>query len=391
MHVKTGLEVLRQLGYKPLHGLKVGLLTNPSAVDQQLESAYSILCSEPNVKVTALFSPEHGLGGVAAAGEHVQSGIDPVTGLPIHSLYGNTLKPTAEMLKGIDVIVCDVQDVGARYFTYVWTISYILEAAGEHDVTVVLLDRPNPLGGKTIEGPCIEPDFLSFVGRCPVPVRHGLTLGELTWMINETWNPSLARLSIISCENYEREMTWAQTRLPWVAPSPNLPTLESVLHYPGACLIEGTNLSEGRGTALPFQIVGASWVDAPRLVKHLNTQAWAAEYGVRFRPHSFRPTISKHAGEACQGVQVHLENVERWRPIEVYLHLIQAIRQQHPDQFQWLPPYSEGDHPHFDKLTGTDSIRQAIDAGQSIETIAAGWKGDIDEFATARQPFLLYE
>lgn len=391
MFVKTGLEVLRHDGYKPLHGLRVGLFTNPSAVDGTLESTYSILCGANSVHMTALFAPEHGFSGAAAAGEPVSSYTDPVTGLPVYSLYGDQLRPTAEMLRDIDVIVCDVQDIGVRYFTYTWTISMLLEAAGEHNVTVVLLDRPNPLGGTRMVGPLVEPEYRSLVGGCPVPVRHGLTLGELTWMVNETWNPSLARLSIIACEHYEREMTWADTHLPWVPPSPNMPTLETVHQYPGACLVEGTNLSEGRGTSLPFQIVGAPWINAIDLAKHLNAQSWTEQFGMRFRPHRFRPTTSKWAGQDCGGVQVHITDPAHWQPIDVWLNVIAAIRDQYPDEFAWLMPTSEGGKVHFDRLIGSDRVRLSIEAGTPVADITRDWEASIAAFEESRKPFLLYE
>ncbi len=391
MLVKTGLEVLRQDGYKPLHGQRIGLFTNPSAVDRNLESAYNILCNERNVHVVALFSPEHGFAGATETSESASYNVDPLTNLPVYSLYGDIYRPTAEMLKDIDVIVCDIQDIGVRYFTYTWTISHILEAAGEHNVTVVLLDRPNPLGASTIYGPCIEPGFRSYVGRCPVPVQHGLTLGELTWMINETWNPSLARLSIIGCEHYEREMTWQETKLAWVQPSPNVPHLETLVQYPGACLVEGTNLAEGRGTTLPFEIVGAPWIDGLNLAARLNAQAWSEAFGVRFRPHNFKPHDGKWADQVCQGVQVHIVNPEKWRPIEVWLNMLAMIRSLYPDSFRWLPSSVEQGIFHFDRLIGTDDIRLGIDAGKAVADLIGGWQAEGDDFAEARKPFLLYE
>lgn len=391
MGVKTGLEVLRQEGYKPLHGLRVGLFTNPSAVDRSLDSAYGILCSTPAVHVAALFAPEHGFAGAARDGESISSYVDRVTGLPVYSLYGENHRPTPEMLREIDVIVCDVQDIGVRYYTYTWTIAHLLEAAGENNITVVLLDRPNPLGGVTVHGPLVEPAYRSLVGGCPVPVLHGLTLGEVIWMVNETWNPSLARLSIIGCENYDRAMTWAETHLPWVPPSPNMPNLETVQQYPGACLVEGTNLSEGRGTSLPFQIVGAPWIDALDLAKHLNAQPWAERCGVRFRPHLFKPTTSKWAGHYCGGVQAHVMQPAHWQPIETWLHVINAVRQQYPDDFQWLPPYSEGGKMPFDRLIGSDTVRLALEAGQPVEEIAHNWEQLAEAFRESRRPFLLYE
>lgn len=391
MIVKTGLEVLRDDGFKPLPGLRVGLLTNPSAVNRKLESTYSILLTEPSVNVVALFGPEHGFMGSAPAGEQVASGFDPRSGLPVHSLYGDMLRPTEEMLREIDVIVCDVQDIGARYYTYVWTISHVLEAAGTAGVSVVILDRPNPLGGLVVDGPLVESHLSSLVGRFPVPVCHGMTLGELAWMINETWNPSLARLSIVPCHGLERTMTWKTTGLHWVPPSPNIPCLGAVRQYPGACLIEGTNLSEGRGTVLPFEIVGAPWVDGVTLALVLNAQDWAEDFGVRFRPHTFLPTASKYAGQQCEGVQVHIVHTTRWRALPVWLGTISVMATMYPENFAWLAPQNNNGVFHFDRLIGSETYRQAIEAGSPLDDLVEGWVELRLAFRQQRRPFLLYE
>lgn len=391
MIIKNGLEVLRQKGYKPLQGQRVGLLTNPSAVDKDLQSTYEVLCHSDQVNVVALFAPEHGFAGALGDGEHFESRIDPKTQLPVHSLYGETLRPTADMLKDIDVIVCDIQDIGVRYYTFTWTISHMLEAAGEHGVTVVILDRPNPLGGKLIYGPPLSEDFSSLVGRYPVPVIHGMTLGEIIWMINETWNPRLARLSIISCEHWERDQRWEKTGLTWVPPSPNMPHLQTLQHYPGACLLEGTNISEGRGTTLPFEIAGAPWIDGPKLAKHLNAQDWVDDCGVRFRPHVFRPTQSKYAGEQCQGVQAHVMDFDVWNPIKAWLNVIATICHLYPNNFQWTPKNPQTGYSHFDRLVGSHNVREAIENGTSIGTLVPDWLVAAAQFKESRKPFLLYE
>lgn len=388
---KTGLEVLRADGYKPLRGQRVGLFTNPSAINSEFDSAYFVLWRSDRVNLISLFAPEHGLSTLQPAGETVKTQRDLATGLMVHSLYGRDKRPTPEMLADIDVLVCDIQDIGIRYYTYVWTISHILDAAAEAGVTVVVLDRPNPLGGETIYGPSLEPGFTSLVGRYPIPVQHGMTLGELLWMINETWNPHLARLSIIPCENWQRDMTWQQTGLPWVLPSPNIPSERTLQHYAGACLVEGTNLSEGRGTTLPFEVVGAPWIDAIGLAQHLNSQPWCDTYGVRFRAHQFQPLESKYAGEHCQGVQVYIVDRAKWRPIEAWLSVIAAIRHLYRDKFVWLPPATENGLRHFDRLIGTHRIRESIDMKKPVHELAAYWHVAADEFAEARQPFLLYE
>jgi uncharacterized protein YbbC (DUF1343 family) len=241
--VRTGLEVLRDDDFKALAGLRVGLMTNPSAVDRQLDSAYKVLTEAPPVNLVALFGPEHGFAGAAPDGEQVSAAVDPRTGLPVYSLYGETYRPTAEMLKNMDVLVCDIQDIGVRYYTYTWTVSHILEAAGEHGVRVMILDRPNPLGGVIVDGPSWTPGFRRLLGGTG-SVRHGLTLGELAQMINARWNPR-RRSDRYPCAGWRRAMMWEDTGLPWVPPSPNMPHLSTLQQYPGACLIEGTQLSEG--------------------------------------------------------------------------------------------------------------------------------------------------
>ncbi len=399
MTVLSGLEVLRAHHYAPLAGQRVGLMTNPSAVDRALTSAYRLLSSAPEVSLKALFGPEHGFAGAAPDAEHIASAVDPHTGLPVYSLYGQHLRPTPAMLNEIDVLVCDIQDIGVRYYTYTWTVSHILEAAGEHGVRVMILDRPNPLGGKVIDGPPLEEAMTSFVGRFPVPVRHGMTLGELAQMINAQWNSARADLTVIPCEGWRRDMLWPQTGLPWVPPSPNMPRLETLWHYPGACLVEGTQLSEGRGTALPFEVVGAPWIDALAVADRLNGEPWAGAMGARFRPHTFQPFHSKWAGQTCHGVQVYITDVERWRPIEVWLGVIVTIRAMYPDRFAWLPAHPDTGTQHFDRLIGAEWVREHIEdgvaAGQPVSAIlsalTAGWAEANRAFAQERQPFLLYD
>jgi uncharacterized protein YbbC (DUF1343 family) len=391
MTVKTGLEVLRHDGYKPLRGLRVGLFTNPSAIDRNLDSAYNIFLNDERINLVSLFTPEHGLYGDVPAGESINSAIDPRSGLPVYSMYGETYCPTPDMLKDIDVMVCDVQDIGVRYYTYTWTISHILEAAGAQDVSVVLLDRPNPLGGISVDGPLLETHLSSLVGRYPIPVCHGMSLGELTWMINETWNPQFARLSIVPCEGWERQMSWVDTKLLWVPPSPNMPHLSTLLQYAGACLLEGTNLSEGRGTALPFEIVGAPFIDSLELTEVLKSQDWYEVMGVGIRPHTFEPTASKWAGEYCHGVQVYVTNPQVWRPIHVWLGIIATVSAMYPENFQWIPPVDDSSPHHFDRLIGTDRIRHDIDAGSLIEEIAEDWVDARLAFRQQRRPFLLYD
>lgn len=374
--VRVGIEVLRDSGFKPLSGKRVGLLTNPSAVDGDLTSTYDILRNAPQMRLSALFGPEHGFAGVARDGEAVSSGTDPRTGLPVYSLYGATKRPTREMLVDLDCIVCDIQDIGVRYYTYVWTISHLIEAAGEYGVEVIILDRPNPLGN-VVDGAPLDQQFASLVGRYPVPTRHGMTLGELAQMFNKLWNPHPAALSVIPCDGYRPGMTWAETGLVFVPPSPNMPHVVTVQHYPGSCLVEGTSLSEGRGTALPFEILGAPGLDGSALAERLNAQGWA---GVKFRTHLFKPTTGKFAGDSCGGVQAHILDPASYHPVEVWLRVLSIIREQLP--FIW--------NDHFERLLGVEGVRARIEAGESLEGYLLAWRAFCEEFRQQRQPFLIY-
>ncbi len=388
MPISTGLEVLRADHYLPLHGKRLGLMTNPGATDAQFNTTYQLFTHAPEIQLVALFGPEHGFVGAAADGAEVNSSVDPRTGIPVYSLYGATFRPTAEMLKNVDVLVCDIQDIGVRYYTYLWTISYILEAAGEYGLEVMLLDRPNPLGGMVVAGPPLDPSVASFVGRHPIPVQHGMTLGEMAQFLNANYNPYPAKLTVIPCDGWRRAMTWQDTGRAWVPTSPAIGHLSAVQHYPGACFLEGTALSEGRGTTLPFEVVGAPYIDSVALAESLNAQNWP---GVRFRPHSFQPTASKWAGQECQGVQAHITDLAQWRPIETWLKAICHIRALYPEQFEWSPIHPKTGRCHFDLLTGSSTMRDAIEAGASVEELTAGWGQFCSEFERQRQPFLLYE
>ena len=390
--VDNGIERLRNDDFERLAGRRVGLMTNPSGVDREFRSVIDILWQAPQVNLVALFSPEHGLIASAPDAEKVSSMRHMHTGLPIHSLYGDTYRPTEDMLANVDVVVCDIQDVGVRFYTYIWTVTNILEAAGQHGVEVMILDRPNPLGGLEVAGPSIDDGFTSFVGRFPIPIQHGLTLGELAQMVNDLWNPQPATLTVIQCEGWARTMKWADTGLPWVPTSPAIAHGCTLQHYPGACLVEGTRLSEGRGTALPFEVVGAPWIDAAELADRLNAQAWP---GVHARPHTFLPTDSKWRGETCHGVQIHIIDEAVWRPVEVWLGVIREIRLMYPAQFEWLPPQSAGVEAgnihHFDRLIGSAVVRHHIDEGLTLAEITADWAESCYTFKIRREPYLLYD
>ncbi|HEY65308.1 MAG TPA: DUF1343 domain-containing protein [Caldilineae bacterium] len=390
--VWPGVDVLLKERLDLLRGRRVALLTNPSGVAASLESTLEIFYAHPDINLVALFSPEHGLYGAAADAASIPSGVDPYTGLPVHSLYGETRYPTREMLEDIDCIVVDLQDVGVRFYTYLWTMTYVMEAAAEAGLPVIILDRPNPLGGRRVEGPMLEPGFDSFVGRWPIPLRHGMTLGELARYFNGTRDMGVD-LTVVPMRGWRRGLWWHQTGLAWVPPSPGMPSLNAVWAYPGTCFLEGTNLSEGRGTALPFQITGAPWVDgeggptAWDLARTLNELGLP---GVRFRPTRFTPCAGKWADQPCAGIQVHVLDLDRYKPIQAGLHIIATVRKMYPERFAWRPTSWEGRPPHFDLLAGNAWIREALEAGESVESIASRWGEDVRAFIEARQPFLIY-
>lgn len=382
--VKLGVEVLleRQIGL--LAGKNVGLITNHTGLDSQLRSTADLLHRHPQVNLVALFGPEHGVRGAAGAGESVASDTDPVTGLPTYSLYGATKRPTPEMLSGIDMLVYDIQDIGVRYYTYPNTLAHCMEAAKELGLAVAVLDRPNPLGGEIVEGGIVRPEFRSFVGMHPMPVRHGMTIGELARWYNREIG---CDLTVVPMAGWRRSMWWDETGLPWVPMSPGTTGLDMATLYGGTCLMEGTTLSEGRGTAKPFEQVGAPWVDGPGLADRLNSLDLP---GVRCRPVYFTPTASKHKGELCQGVQIHVMEHKRVEAVALGLHLVRALRQQNPERFEWLPPV-KADGPHFfDLLAGTDAWRLLLEAGAPVAAIMAGWAAEQAPFLEERKRALLY-
>jgi len=382
--VKTGLDVLLAEKLHLLRGRRVGLVTNPTGVTSDLQSTVDVLHRAAGVHLAALFGPEHGFSASAPDGVAVASERDRRTGLPVHSLYGPTKKPTPEMLAGLDVLVFDLQDCGARFYTYTWTLLYCLEAAAENGLPLLVLDRPNPIGGEAVEGPVLDRRFASFVGDWPIPIRHGMTLGELATLFNRSIG---ADLTVVRMQGWRRAMWFDETGLPWVLPSPNLPTLEAATVYPGTCLVEGTNLSEGRGTGRPFEFVGAPWIDGDDWALALNALRLP---GVRFRPVTFAPTTSKHNGSTCGGVQVHVLDRQVFRPVETGVHLLATIKRLYPDDFRWLPTSWEGRPPHIDLLAGTDRLRQALDAGVPVPDIVAEWQPGLAAFLPEREAALLY-
>jgi uncharacterized protein YbbC (DUF1343 family) len=387
--VETGLErLLRDDGYARLCRAPSGLIVHPASVTGDLRPATDALLDR-GVSLRALFGPQHGARG-EKQDNMVESahGVDPRSGLPVHSLYSETRRPTPEMLEGLELLLFDLQDVGVRVYTFVWTMALAMEACAEAGVRFVVLDRPNPVGGRVREGPVLRPGFESFVGLQPVPLRHGLTAGELArWLVGIRGID--VELEVLPCRGWERDDLWEDTGLPWVLPSPNLPTPDSCLVYPGTVLLEGTNLSEGRGTTRPFELVGAPWLDPWRLARQLEE---AALPGLRPRPCWFEPTFQKHAGEVCGGVQLHVADPRAFRAVHATVALLAAAREQAPEHFAWRsPPYEyEEIRPPIDILWGSEALRRGVDAGAGADEILAGVDEELDAFEAEVEPYLLY-
>ena len=412
--MKLGLDVFFEKHLDLIRGKRVGLITNPTGVDRELRSVIERFRAHPDVQLAALYGPEHGVRGNAQAGEYVPFYFDEQFKLPVFSLYGQSQKPPADMLtnidaymrafdtqhagktveramlQSVDVMVFDLQDVGTRVYTYVATMAYAMQAAADAGIPFIVLDRPNPIGGVTMEGPILEyPQHSSFIGLYPVPLRHGMTAGELARLFNEKFLPRKADLTVASMEGWRRGDRVDDPALPWVLPSPKLPTLEAATVYPGQVLLEGTNLSEGRGTTKPFELFGAPWIDGYVLARELNvlargvTGSAAALPGVVFREAWFTPTFSKFAGQRCGGCQLHVTDRDAFRSIATTLAMLQVVRKLHGAKLELHADY-------FDKVMGTSSVREAFERGESFEHIVHGFAPGIAEFANRREPFLLY-
>jgi uncharacterized protein YbbC (DUF1343 family) len=389
--VQVGLERLVTDARDLIVGRRVGLLCHPASVDPGLRHAADLVAAVPGVRLVRLLGPEHGVRGFAQDMIAVGSHRDPRTGAEVASLYGSSresLRPTAAMLADLDVLVCDLQDVGSRYYTYVWTVVMCLEAAEAAGLPVVVCDRPNPLDGVTVEGGRIAPGFESFVGYHSVPNRHGMTLGELVRLVAAE-RGLRAPLHVVECVGWDRRLRFEATGLPWVMPSPNMPTLDTALVYPGQCLVEGTELSEGRGTTRPFELVGAPWVEPDAWADALHALALP---GARFRPLWFQPQFQKHAGQPCGGLQLHVVEPDVFRPYLTSVALLATARRLWPDAFRWRRRAYEfvEDCPAIDLLTGSAAVRLAIDRGASLPDLAALWEREAERFLARRAPHLLY-
>jgi uncharacterized protein YbbC (DUF1343 family) len=387
MSVVPGLT--RLLASRQLDGLRVGLVSNPASVDANLEHAADLLFRAPGVRLAALFGPQHGfrsdLQDNMIETPHASDGIRRV---PVYSLYSETREPTAEMLKGVDVLVVDLQDIGARIYTFVYTMANCLRAARRHNVPVIVCDRPNPIGGLAVEGPMLEPGYESFVGLFPIPMRHGMTIGELARMFNGHFGIG-AELRVAEMDGWSRSMYHDDTRLPWVMPSPNMPTLDTAIVYPGAVLFEGTQLSEARGTTRPFELLGAPWIDAEHAADRLNALGIA---GARFRPAVFEPTFHKHARVTCGGCQIHVTDRETFRPVLAGVAVMAEFHRAGPAQFAWRQPPYEYEHEKMpiDILAGSATLRRQIEAGVDAREIAASWSDGAAAFDAVRRGYIRY-
>jgi uncharacterized protein YbbC (DUF1343 family) len=386
--VESGLEVLVRRRRSLLRGQRVALVAHQASIDSRYEHAIALLRGLRGVRLRTLLAPEHGLWGAPQDHIWIDGTRDPASGLPVWSLYGARREPSDAMLRDVDAVVIDLQDVGSRYYTFIWTMGLVMRACAPRGVRVVVLDRPNPLGGAILEGNVADPTFASFVGLYPLAIRHGLTIGEIAGYLNEHHRIG-CRLTVVPMRGWRRRMLWNDTGLPWVPPSPNMPTLDTVLVYPGGCLIEGTNLSEGRGTTRPFEWIGAPYLDADRYAAALERERLP---GVRFRPARFEPTFHKWAGKLCGGVQIHVTDAARFKPFLTGLAEIAVARRLAPRGFAWRrPPYEfEKKRMPIDILCGTDTIRRAIEKGTPLPAIERAWQRDLERWKRLRARYLLY-
>jgi len=389
--VVTGLDVCVSDGFSSLRGMKVGAIVNQTSVDRELRHLVDLISAQPEVKLSRLFAPEHGMGGTAQYMEPVEETKDPRSGLPVFSLYGKTaesLSPKPEWLQGLDALVFDIQDVGSRYYTYLNTMALSMKVAGKLGVRFVVLDRPNPIGGIGVEGNLVGERFRSFVGMFALPNRHGMTAAEIAQYLNEREGLG-CELSVVPCAGWHRSQYWEQTGLPFVPPSPNMPTADTALAYPGLCLSEGTNLSEGRGTCRPFEQFGAPWLDAHQLVRELDRQKLP---GVRFRPVWFRPSFDKYQGISCAGAMIHVTDREAFRPVRTGVAVIKTVHDLGGEQFRWRTDVYEfvTGVPAFDLLCGTDRVRIGIERGQPLAELLEGFESDHQPFMENKAGYELY-
>jgi uncharacterized protein YbbC (DUF1343 family) len=379
----------RLIASSRLNGLRVGVLANPASVDHDFRHVVDVIGASSAWTLAAIFGPQHGfrsdLQDNMIESPHAK---DPRRHVPIFSLYSETREPTQDMLDLIDVLVIDLQDVGARIYTFIYTMANCLRTAARAGLPVIVCDRPNPIGGVGVEGPMLEPGYESFVGQFPIPMRHGMTVAELARLFNEHHRIGAA-LEIVPMEGWSRAVYFDGTDLPWVMPSPNMPTLDTAIVYPGTVLFEGTMLSEGRGTTRPFELIGAPWLDGERLAARMNRIVLG---GVHFRPATFKPTFQKHARQTCGGCQIHVTSRMNFASVKTGVSLLRECFGLAPDRFKWRdPPYEyEHDKMPIDILAGSDALREQIEHQAPVEEIAESWLPGVKDFEEARKPYLLY-
>jgi uncharacterized protein YbbC (DUF1343 family) len=387
--VKTGLDKISESGFKLLEGTRVGLIVNPASINSLFQHTVDLFHNSPQVNLTALFGPQHGIRGETQDNMiEWETFRDRRTGLPAFSLYGETRKPTPQMLDLVDALVFDVPDVGTRVYTFIYTMALAMEAARECGKRFVVLDRPNPINGVQIEGNIHEREFRSFVGMFPIPMRHGMTAGELASMFNREFGIG-CDLEVVRMDGWRREMWFEQTGLQWIMPSPNMPSVETAAVYPGSVMFEGTAVSEGRGTTRPFEIIGAPFIDPYELVGEMEKHGLP---GVVFRPLHFQPTFHKFAGEVCGGLQIHVTERSDFKPVITGVAIISAIRRLYRDRFEWSkPPYEYVfDRPPFDVITGASKVREMIERDATLDEIEEGWREPLDRFDALRSSYLIY-
>ncbi|MCH7529252.1 MAG: DUF1343 domain-containing protein [Candidatus Marinimicrobia bacterium] len=386
----TGLDVLVNDDLRPLRGKRVAVVTNHTGLNREGEFILDIFAADEDITLGAVFSPEHGLFGRVSDGVAIGDSDQALAGVKIYSLYGQTRKPTPDQLAGIDLVIFDMQDVGARYYTYPSTMTLVMDACARDGVPLWVLDRPNPVRGDIIDGPLLDLEYASFVGMHPVPIRHGMTLGELAVMINEQgWltDKRRVRLTVVPVLNWSRFDWWEDTHLEWVPPSPNIPTPETALAYLGTCLLEGTNISEGRGTHEPFLICGAPWIEGASLAEQLNRRQLP---GVEFEEHNFTPKSivgmsvdPKYRDQDCGGVRIKIVDRAEYEPLYTATVLLHVIRESYPRQFEWR-------ERHLDRLWGSDALRRYIDQGRNIQALPSTYSADRDAFYSQRKQYLIY-
>ena len=398
VQVLTGIDVLEANGFQQLQGKRVGLVTNPTGVNKDLVSTVDVLFNAEGVELVALYGPEHGVRGDVHAGDLVSGNSDPKTGLPVHSLYGKTVKPTPEMLEGLDAIIYDIQDIGCRSFTYISTMGKVMEAAADLDLEVIVLDRPNPLGGEKIEGPIVEEGFFSFVSQFEIPYLYGLTVGELAKMLNEEGmlkgekgtNDTIVKcnLTVVPMEGWSRDMVYTDTKLPWVLPSPHMPQAETSYYYPATGILgELGYMSIGVGYTLPFQMVAAQWINAAEFADALNALNLP---GVTFRPINVKPFYSVGKGENMGGVQIYITDYEKAHLTSIQFYIMQEVARMYPEH-EVMANANDGRFRMFDLVSGSNFIREKFTETKQYKDIEAHWNKDVESFKKLSAKYYLYK